>query len=223
MAAITWYATNNLANVHVEMSTTDPGAEATTSPVTGWVVSTGATNRSAMFAQVERAATTFVDTTPPSGTIDTANGDCFRSTSTYNGSFASGNWNVHTAWRATTNGGAQDGLMYCRLFRSANADGSSATEITAAAQAGSAVTNLATSATQVSTATFDPGAFSVTNEYIFVQIAWERTGAGGMTSADVNMRIGNGSGTGTRVISADFTSSSALQDIISMGIVPWAR
>ena len=95
--------------------------------------------------------------------------------------------------------------MRCRLFRGSNADGSGATEITGAQQQGGLVSNLATSATQVSTATFNPGASSVSNEYIFVQLAWERTGAGGMTNSDVNMRIGNGSGSGTRVISSDFT------------------
>jgi hypothetical protein len=190
------------------MSETDPGAEAYASPVTGWIVSTGSTNHSPFNSQVEQAASTFVDTNPPDGSIDTSTGDCLRSTNQYSGDFASANWVVHFAARANTNGGAQDGRMRCRLFRSANADGSSATEITAAQQQGGLVADLATSATQVSSATFNPGAFSVSGEYIFIQLAWERTGAGGMTSSDVNMRIGNGSGTGTRVISASFTATS---------------
>lgn len=197
-AAITWYATNSKVSVHTGMSETSPGADATASPVAGWIVSTGATNHSAFFAQVERADTTFANTTPPSGTIDTTNGDCLRSVNPYTTTFTAGNWNVHFTAIAVTNGGAQDGRMRCRLFKSANANGSGATEITAAHQQGGLVTNLATSAQQTSTATFNPGAFSVNNEYIFVQLAWERTGAGGMTSADVNMRIGT---TATRVIS----------------------
>ena len=206
MASLTWFATSSLVGgVHQEMSVTDPGAEATASPVTGWIVSTGSTLHSAFLAQVERAASTFVATAPPDGSIDTTNGDCLRSTETHTGSFASANWNVHFAARATTNGGAQDGRMRCRLFRSANADGASATEITAGQQQGGLVSNLATSATQVSTATFNPGVFTVTGEYIFVQLAWERTGAGGMTTADVNMRVGNSAGAGTRVISSEFT------------------
>ena len=95
--------------------------------------------------------------------------------------------------------------MRCRLFRGPNADGTSSVEITAAQQQGGLVTDLATTATQVSTATFNPGAFSVNNEYIFIQLAWERTGAGSMVSADVNARIGNGSGSGCRVVTSDFT------------------
>lgn len=221
MAAITWYATNNLASnsSHQEMSETDPGTEAYASPVTGWVVSTGATNRSKFEAQTERAATTFDATTYPNGTIDTALGDCLRSATAYNGSFASANWVVHFESRANSNGGAQDGRMYCRLFRSANEDGSSATEITSAAQQGTLVSNLATSATLDSAATFNPGAFSVSNEYLFVQLAWERTGAGGMTSSDVNMRIGNAGGHGTRVVTSDFAQITEGSTNATLGAV----
>lgn len=106
--------------------------------------------------------------------------------------------------------------MRCRLFRGPNQDGSSATEITSAQQQGGLVSDLATTVTQVSTATFNPGAFSITNEYIFIEIAWERTGAGGMTTSDVNARIGNGSGTGSRVVTADFTAAAASAPIKQM-------
>ena len=208
MAALTWYATSNLASVHQEMSETDPGTEVYASPTTGWIVSTGSTNHSELDSQVERAATTFVNTQPPDGTPNTVSGDCLRSTNTYNGSFAAGNWNVYFAVRAQTSETGQDGRMRCRLLRGANADGSGATEITAAQQQGGLVTDLLIGTTQVSTATFDPGSFSVTNEYIFVQIGWERTGAATMTGADVNLRVGNASGTGTRVVSSDFTPAA---------------
>lgn len=209
MAALTWYLTNASVSVGSDLSQSDPGAEAYRSPVSGWVVSTGATNHSEWFNDVERAASTFTGTTVPDGSLDTTNGDFWVSPTPLTGDFASANWNIHFACRANTNGGAQDGRMRCRLFRGPNQDGSGATEITAAQQQGGLVSNLATSATQVSTATFNPGAFSVAGEYIFVQLAWERTGAGGMTSSDVNARIGNGSGTGSRVITADFTSTQS--------------
>ena len=212
MAALTWFVTDALADVHAEMSESDPGAEAYGSPVTGWVVGTGVGNHAAMDSQVELTATAFASTTPPDGTPDTVAGDCFRSTNAYSGTFDAGNWNVHFAARAQTQGGAQDGRMRCRLLRGSDPSGSGATEITGAQQQGGLVTNLTTSATQVSTATFDPGSFSVTAEYLFVQIAWERTGAGGMAASDVNLRIGNASGAGSRVISANFTSSAAPED-----------
>lgn len=202
MAAYTWYLTNNSASIGSDLSTTDPGAEAFRSPVTGWIVSTGATLHSEWFNDVERAASTFTGTTVPDGSLDTTNGDFWVSPTILSGDFESADWNVHFGCRANTGGDTQDGRMRCRLFRGANQDGSGATEITSAHQQGGLVTNLLTSATQVSTATFNPGAFSVTNEYIFVQIAWERTGAAGMTSYDVNARIGGASS--CRVVTANF-------------------
>lgn len=205
---MTWYLTNNSVSVGSDLSETDPGAEAYRSPVTGWIVSTGSTNHSEWFNDVERTASTFSGTVVPDGSLDTTNGDFWVSPTTLNGDFASADWNVHFGCRANTNGGAQDGRMRCRLFRGPNQDGSGATEITAAQQQGGLVTDLATSATRVSTATFNPGAITVTNEYIFVQLAWERTGAGGMNNSDVNARIGGASS--CRVVTADFTASAAL-------------
>lgn len=218
MAALTWYLTNNSVSNGSDLSETDPGAEAYRSPVTGWIVSTGATNHSPWENDVERAAATFIATTQPNGTLESisGNGDFWTSPAPLSGDFANANWSVHFACRAQTNGGAQDGRMRCRLFRGPNQDGSGATEITAAQQQGGLVTDLATSATQVSTATFNPGAFSITNEYIFVELAWERTGAGGMTTSDVNARIGNGSGTGSRVVTADFTAAAVSAPIKQM-------
>lgn len=204
MAALVWYGTNSTADVHVQMDETSPGADATRSPGTGWVVSTGATLHSAMFAGVERAATTFADTVPPDGTPDDVNGDCLRSTNTYTGDFASANWTIQTGWIAVTNGGSQDGRMRCRLLRGTDPGGAGATEITAGQQNGGLVTDLTTTTQQTSTATFNPGAFSVSAEFIFIQIAWERTGAGGMTNSDVDMRVGT---TATVVTSADFTAT----------------
>lgn len=215
MAAITWYLTNASVSVGSDLSTSDPGAEATRSPVTGWIVGTGATLNSAWFNDVERGLSTFIDTVPPSGTLDTTNGDFWVSPTALNGTFDGANWSIHFACIATTNGGAQDGRMRCRLFKGVNQNGTSATEITAAQQSGGLVTNLATSASQLSTATFNPGAISLSNEYIFVQIGWERTGAGGMVSADVNARIGGASS--CRVITSNFTSA-ALTGTITAGV-----
>jgi hypothetical protein len=207
MAALTWFVTNNLASVHQEMSETSPGAEAYASPVYGWIVSTGAgPDWSPADSQVEQAAATFTGTTQPDGSIDTTNGDCWRTDVTYSGDFAAANWEFHGAVRANNNGGAQDGNLEYRLFRSANADGSGATEITPTGNAvGSTYTNLATTVTQDSTVTKAFDAFTVSNEYIFVQVGCKRTGAGGMTQADVNFRVGTGA---SRVVSANFTAAA---------------
>lgn len=209
MAAKTLYATNTiLSSTHQEMSETSPGSDATASPVVGWVVgTTGAGNYSSFDAGTEAANGTFSATIQPDTSINTgANaGDCLRSTNTYSGTFANANWTFHFTCIAVTVGGAQDGNVGIRIWRSANADGSGATQLTAARLEGGAVTNLATSAQQTSTVTFSPGAtITLTNEYLFVQIGWEITGAGGMSTSDVDMRIGT---TATRLITSDFTAA----------------
>lgn len=206
MATITWFMTNTLVSVHQEMSETSPGADATSSPNVGWTVSTTAPTVYAEFdAGTKAAAATFSATARPDGSINTSIGDCLRTTNTYNGSFASANWTINGMVIGVTNSGAQDGRLRYRLFRSTNADGSGATEITAGAQLGATITNLSTSQ-QNSSVTFNPGAFSLTNEYLFIQIGWEITGAGGMSTTDVVMRVGT---TATRVVSSNFTASSS--------------
>jgi hypothetical protein len=209
MAALTWFATSALASVHQEMSETDPGTEVTATGPVGWIAGNATNNHSPLKAGAEQALATFTATTDPDGTIDTTNGDCFRSTNTYTGSFANANWEVRFAARATTATGCS-GRIRCRLLRSANANGSGATEITSGQQiASTSVSSLQTGTTQTTTATFNPGAFSVSNEYIFIQLAWERTGAGGHNTSDVNMRVGNASSAGTRVVSSNFTIAHA--------------
>jgi hypothetical protein len=214
MAVKTWFATNNLASVHQEISETDPGTENFASPVTGWIVSTTNGGTAPFDAQVEQAATTFTGGPHPDGTIDTTLGDCFRTTNTYKGNFASANWTCNFCCRANTSATGQAGRARFRLFRSANANGSGAVEITSAAQIGSTVTVAST--TVNSTIAFNPGAFSVNNEYIFIQVGWERTTVASMTTADVNMRIGNSASLGTRVVSADFTST--VNDLIKIDL-----
>jgi hypothetical protein len=177
---------------------------------TGWVVGTGSTNHSAMFKEVERAASTFANTTPPDGSLDTTNIDFIPDLSgPYSGTFASANWTINFNVRAVTGGGAQDGRIRFRLFRGSNSDGTSATEITAAQQQCSIVTDVTTDADFNSSLTFNPGEITLTNEYLFVQVAWERTGAAGMTNHDIAIRTGAAGPTGTYMVTSDFTASAA--------------
>jgi hypothetical protein len=171
---------------------------------TGWVVSTGSTNRSKLQAATERASTTFDANTYPTGGLDTTLKDAFRTENALNGDFASANWTFNFVVRAVTLGGAQSGRVHFRLFK-ADADGSNATEITSGIQSASTVSSISTSADFNSTLTVNPGAFSISNQYLFVQIAWERTVAGGMTTSDVDFRTGSNSTTGTRIVTSDFT------------------
>lgn len=210
MAALTWFLTSSLNGASQQgLSETDPGAEGYASPVYGWIVGTTAGgNFSSADAQTEAAAATFGATAQPDGTpVTTAGaGDCWVTASTYSGTFDTGNWTIDQCIRANTSaGGTSRGRA--RVFRTANQDGSSATEVTAAVMVGSTVTP-STSSTTDSTVTASINTFSVTNEYILIQIGWETVTAGGMTTNDVNYRVGNGSGAGTRVTSANFTSTA---------------
>ena len=94
------------------------------------------------------------------------------------GDFATGVWTIAVPVIAVSAASGQDGRVRVRLWRSANATGTSPTEITAGAVAGTTVTDLTTGAEQVSTVTTSSiTGFSMANEYLFVQIAWEITGA----------------------------------------------
>lgn len=212
MAALTWYLTNNSASVGSDLSETDPGTEAYRSPVTGWVVSiTGSGNYSSYYNDTERAAATFSGTAQPDGSLDTTNGDFWTSPTALTGDFASGNWTIRFACRANTRpGDGQDGRIRARIFKGTNQDGSGATEVTGGATAGSTLTDITSSTTQVSEVTVNPGAFTCTNEYIFIQLGWEITGAATNAVADVNARIGDGSGTGCRVVTSDFSTGGGV-------------
>lgn len=196
---------------------TDPGADAFTTTPTGWIVSTGAgVDYSPYVINTEQAASTFGATVLP-GSASVGTG-YIRSPTAYTGTFAAGNWVPHFVCRANTNGGAQDGAAMFRLWKGVANDGSDAVEMTSAVQTGSAVTDLATSANQDSTVSIALGGITCTNEYIFWPIAWKRTGAGGMTSADVNVRVGT---SGTRLVTPDFTASapSMIKRLLRGGIL----
>jgi hypothetical protein len=204
-AIVSWFLCDALVNSWQKLDEATQVAASTA----GWIVSTGTTNRSKWASGTgsgtERAASTFDATTYPNGTLDTTLFDAWRTTNTYNGNFSSANWTVQGTLRAVTNnGGTETGVLYVRLFRSANTDGSSATEITSAAQASATSAALQTASDVNVTVTFNPGAFSVTNEYLFFQIAWGRVGAGGMTTSDAHFRTGSSATVGTRVDSAPF-------------------
>jgi hypothetical protein len=110
--------------------------------------------------------------------------------------------------RAVTNAGTQAGRVRFRIIK-ADANAANATEITSGQQLASIVTLAATGTDYDSTLTVNPGAFTISNQYLFIQIAWERTAAGGMTSADVNWQRGSSSSVGTRIVSSDFTVAGA--------------
>lgn len=214
MAAKTWYLTHGIAsNTHQQLSETSLGSNQTTSPNYGWTVGIIApTQYAAADAQTEIGG--FSVTEPSSGIVTTAGaGNCWRTSVPLTGTFDTGTWQIDGAAIAVSVGAGQDGRIKVRVFRSVNLDGSSATELTTASQTGSTITNLTTFAQQTSTASFSIDTFSVSNEYIFIQMIWEITGAAsghGASIADIIFRVGP---TASLVISANFTTTSAQTDV----------
>ena len=224
MAILTRYMTNTLTSGWQTCSDTAPTA-GYASPVVGWIVGQTApvnSNRFSYFqAATERAESTFGNVVgAPDGTLDTTLKDALLvDANPLNGNFASGNWTINGVVRANTNGGAQDGRLLYYLISADDLSGTNAAVISTS-QVGATLTNVSNSADFDSSVTFNPGAFALTNKYLFVQLGWDRTGAGGMSTADVNIRIGS---TGTRVVTADFTESRSgsltqtLADVTSSG------
>lgn len=185
-------------------------APATATTATEWIVNKNANPNYALMVYNNNVAS-WTTTAQPS-TSPTTN-DCFRTNTggvandgKLTGTFTSGNWTVSIPVIAVTSGGDQDGRMRVRIWRSANANGSSATEMTNGATQLSIVTNLA-----VGTAQTTSGSVPVTQnltlsgEYIFVQLAWEITGAGGANGRDVLIRVGSTSSVTTTNFSETYT------------------
>ena len=155
------------------LTLTQPGASTST---TGWIQGLlGATQYSRQSFRQERANATFASTAQPSGEPLGLAQDSWRISATTTGDFSAGTWYSSVSVIAVTSGGFQDGRARFRLWRSGNADGTTATEITAGTMVGSLVTNLSTTVAQSSSASTQIGAFSVANEYVFLQVAWEST------------------------------------------------
>jgi len=184
----------------------DGTTQAAANSVHGWVPGTAASGRFPLRAG--GATSTLTDATQPDGSIDTTNKDAIRSETALSGTFASGNWVFTFSCTGSVATGSIDGRILFRLFKSANADGTSATEITAGIQTGSTITNISSSTDLTTSAlTINPGAITLTAEYLFIQVAWEQTGAGGMSTSNVLLRTGSSASAGTRIDTTDFTPS----------------
>jgi hypothetical protein len=204
MAAKTFYLKDATAGTGPHRSLQDGGVAPTAATTgTGWTVGkTASGNYSLQFANVERAANTFGGTALPSASIDTANGDCWRSENTISGRFAAASaWTVTLQLRSVTAAATGSVRIHFRLYKGANQDGSGATQITSLAVAGGVTGALSTSADKASSNTFTPPADVVfDNEYLFVQIALSIVTASGGNTQDALIRVGS---TAT-VVTGDF-------------------
>ena len=184
---------------------TQPGASTST---TGWTVGKVATaNWSRQTSTIEKATGTFGTTAQPSGAPLNAAEDCWRISATTTGQFSAGTWYSSLSLIAVSAGGAQDGNANFRIWRSANADGTSATELTQGRMVGSTITNLSTTVAQSSSASTQIAASNLTSEYLFMQCAWAISGAGSANGQDVLIRLGSMQATtGSGLVTSAFSS-----------------
>jgi len=155
------------------LQTSQPTASTST---TGWTVGGAANNTfSRQTYNAEVPGANFTSTSQPSGAPVNSAQDCWRyGPST--GTFSAGTWYSSLSVIAVTSGGVQDGRARFRLWRSDNADGTGATELTPSVMVGSLVTNVSTTVAQSSSASMELSGFTMNNGYIFMQVAWERLG-----------------------------------------------
>jgi len=208
MAAKTFYLKDALAGSSNHLSLQDGGSAPSQVHISsGWRVGTTApTVYARMDSQTERGLADLGATPQPDGAPNNTLGDCFRSENTINGQFANANWSlsfqVEGESRSTS---TTDGRLRVRIWKSANQDGSSAVELTGAVLSTTQFTDLANSAFQTITVTWSPGETkTLTNEYLFVQVAFQLDGAGNNVNADVHLAVGSSNS----VITSDFTPAA---------------
>jgi hypothetical protein len=207
MAAKIFYITDTTApdgGSYGTLTTVDPG-ELIVTISTGWTVAKTAAGRYSLMAYgSERASNTFGTTALPNA--GPSGSDCWRTTSPISGTFTSGSWTFLFDLRAIDATGTQDGRMRVRVWKGSAADGSNAVEMTAGTTQLSIVTNLANFAQQSSGTVSVTSNLTLTDEYLFVQCAWEITGAGGNNSCDVLLLKGSDSVTTTN-FSGNYSST----------------
>lgn len=174
---------------------------------TGWTVAKlAAGNFSLMQFGTKKASTGFSTSdalTTPS--LPTGGPASWRSENPLNGSFANTNWTLTFRMRAVSAASAQAGRIKARIWKS-NADASGTdTQLTSSILTGTTTPTLSTTASQSSTVTWTPGSvITFTNEYLFVQVEWETTTAGGSNSSDAVFYIESTAA----VVTSDFTPAA---------------
>lgn len=234
MAIKNLYLTNGVASGSNHHALQDGGSPPTLARLlTGWIVSTTAPTVYALMAKgVERAATAQAATAQPAAApnnaVQTGAGDSFRSPTTYDGTFTAGTWTisflVEGETRATS---THDGRINFRIWRGTSAT-TATTEITSGIQTTTQYGNLNNSTYQGITASVVLPAITMTNEYLFVQVAHRLDGAGNSTTSDTHLGVGTSGGFTAGVVTPDFgipviTESGALAldglaDVVADGV-----
>lgn len=167
--------------VSLQYEKLDPSAPSTLDEAQGWTVDKKASpNYCCYKPDTQRPAGDFL-TIEPSSFSQLG----YRTVSPLNGSFDSGDWVLSFKVKCD-NYYAQTGYVKFRLWRSANADGSGATQITPGWQASSLISFTAAYQYRTGTITWAAGSSAtLTTEYLFLEIEWSCQASGGNNAADV--------------------------------------
>jgi len=125
--------------------------------------------------------------------------DAFRTENQITATFAAGDWIIDFYVTAITTASTGTGRMRARIWKSANATGSGATELTTVPLVGTTATRDVTGRafprdTGCTRITWTPGTtIALSGEYLFVQLEWEIQSAGGTSTADHHWSTGSSS------------------------------
>jgi hypothetical protein len=212
LSAKTLYIEDVAASGFGSLTETQPSAANTG---TGWTVAKLAAARFAlMLYGTQRASGAFSTSSSLDSSTGPGSGSAWR-TGLLTGQFSAGNWAFAFAVRPGT-ASTHAGRVRFRVWKSANADGSSATELTSGAVVGSATGTLnSTTTTETSSATWSAPAFTLANEYLFIQAEWETTAAGGSNQSSVLFRQGDATVVTTSFLPLVLASASQTLDTLS--------
>lgn len=180
VGAATYYLSDT--NITTPLETLATSAPASADSAQGWTVAQKGSGNFAAY----RPDTTITRTSGDWGgepTDFTQRG--YRTAATLNGLFAAGNWVVSFKVKSNTYY-AQKGYIKFRLWRSVNADGSGATQITPGWQSSSLIGFTAANQNQTGTITWNNiSTLTLTSEYLFLEIEWACNTSGGNNGAIV--------------------------------------
>lgn len=189
----------------------DTAAPTASTSTTGWTVGTTVAARQSRLSYNNKvAATNFTATAQPSGAPTNTAQDSYRISGATTGVFSAGTWYSSLSVMAVTSNSSTGAAIF-RLWRSANPDGTVATEITASRMTGAttAVTPLSTTVAQSSSASTQIASFSLNNEFLFMECGWATVTASVNAGSDVLVRIGPGMSTtqGSGIVTSFFSAT----------------
>ena len=198
MAVKTFLLKNSAASGSSHGSLQDGSTVTTATTTTGFRVGTTAATNYAL--QVYNSiVTTFTGTALPSTSPSTT--DSWRSESPLTGTFANGSWSIALSVISSVANSTGSGRLRVRIWKSTNANGSSATELTTSTVTTTQWSNVTTSTAQNLTATATIAQTDFNNEYLFIQTAIQIDTVGANSTSEIRYRI---DGTNSKITTTQF-------------------